>query len=324
MKVDITRQPFLLASASSLLLVGVGTAFKLPFDVVQSGTAAPLGAFASAFQRSCPVWSAAAVFAIAVCCGYSLTRSSVRYDLYARRTYLAMVFFSLVSCCLFGGGEWLRNWCALAVLLLACRNYSAGFKRSYRFGEMFRGSFFLGTVPLIYAPAAILLLLMPAMLFLFRRPAREVPAAVVGLCLPAAIASYVWWACGYDIGYVVCRTIDAATVPSGFSLFSGVSLPELAAWGVTLFIVLTTIGVYMSEYRVLKFKARRIHIYYIVTAVLCFSTFALSGSDEGSLLLLSIPCAMVMPLLFVRASVRFSLLLYVSLVAAVLASVFLR
>ncbi len=320
MKTDIVRQPFLLASASSLVLAGLGAAFNLPSDAVSGSAAAPLGGFISAFQHSYPVWSAVAVFVAAVCLGYMLMRSSVRYDLYGSRTYVVIVLFPLVACCVTGGGEWLRNWCAMAALVLAGCNYEAGFKRSYRFGEIFRGSFFLGMVPLIYAPAIPLLLLLPLLLFVFRRPAREVPVALVGLLLPTAMASYVWWACGSDFTYVVDRIIEAAAAPSGYSVFAGMSLPELAAMGVVLFIVLASVGVYLFEFRSLKFKARCIHIYYMLQSLLCLSTFALSGADGGSLVLLSISCAIVMPLLFVRAPARFSLVLYVVLLVAAVVS----
>jgi len=320
MKTDIVRQPFLFASASSLVLAGLGAAFNLPSDAVSGGAAAPLGGLISAFQHSCPVWSAVAVFVAAMYCGYLLMRSSVRYDLYGSRTYVVIVLFPLVACCISDGGEWLRNWCAMVALVLAGCNYEAGFKRSYRFGEIFRGSFFLGTVPLIYAPAIPLLLLLPLLLFVFRRPAREVPVALVGLFLPAAMASYVWWACGYDFTYVANCILDAAAEPSGYSVFAGMSLPELAVTGVVLFIVLASAGVYLFEFRSLKFKARCIHIYYMSQALLCLSTFALSGADGGSLVLLSIFCAIVMPLLFVRAPARFSLVLYVLLLVTAVVS----
>jgi hypothetical protein len=316
-KIDITRQPLLLALATSLALTVLGLSFRLPFNVPlpEVSIETPLGALLAGFQRSHHVWSVVAVFLTAITSAYLVTRSSVRHNLYTRRTYIAMVMFSLCTCCLFGCEEWLRSWATLLALQLACRNFESGFRRSYAFGEMFRGAFFLGLVPLLYAPAATVLVSLPLMIFLFHRPAREVPVIVVGACLPLAISSYVWWGMGYELGYVAERTIAAATAESGYSLFGGAQLFDLLAMGAVLFVVLMSLGVYMIELGALKFKARRVHIFYVVLAAMILLSSLAEGSDCCTWLLMSLPLSVSMPLLFVRAEVRFSMVTYVVLIA---------
>lgn len=315
-KIDITRQPLLLALATSLALTVLGLSFRLPFNVPlpEVSIETPLGALLAGFQRSHHVWSVVAVFLTAITSAYLVTRSSVRHNLYTRRTYIAMVMFSLCTCCLFGCEEWLRSWATLLALQLACRNFESGFRRSYAFGEMFRGAFFLGLVPLLYAPAATVLVSLPLMIFLFHRPVREVPVIVVGACLPLAISSYVWWGMGYELGYVTERTIAAATAESGYSLFGGAQLFDLLAMGAVLFVVLMSLGVYMIELGALKFKARRIHVFYISIAVLTLTSSLAAGSDCCTWLLLSLPIAVLMPLLFVRTEARLSMVAYLMLV----------
>lgn len=315
-KIDITRQPLLLALATSLALTVLGLSFRLPFDVPLPAHSieTPLGALLAAFQRSHHGWSIVAVFLTAISTAYLATRSTVRYDLYTRRTYISMVMFSLCACCLFGCEEWLRSWATLLTLQLACRNFEAGFRRSYAFGESFRGAFFLGLVPLIYAPAATVLFTLPLLIFLFRRPAREVPVALVGVCLPWAISSYVWWGMGYEFGYVAEQTIAAALTPSGYSLFGGAQIFDLLAMGAVLFVVLMSLGVYMIELGALKFKARRVHIFYVVLAAMILLSSLAEGSDCCTWLLMSLPLSVSMPLLFVRAEVRFSMVTYVVLI----------
>ena len=314
-KIDITRQPLLLALATSLVLTVLGLLFRLPFNapLPTMSIETPLGALLAAFQRSHHGWSVAAVFLTAISSAYLVTRSTVRYDLYMRRTYIAMVMFSLCACCLFGCEEWLRSWATLLTLQLACRNFEAGFRRSYAFGETFRGAFFLGLVPLIYAPAATVLLVLPVLIFLFRRPAREVPVALVGVCLPWAITSYVWWGMGYELDYVINSTIAAALTESGYSLFGGAGLFDLLAMGTVLFVVLMSVGVYLLELGTLKFKARRIHVFYVLLAAMILSSSLAAGSDCCTWLLMSMPLAVSMPLLFVRAEVRFSMITYLLL-----------
>lgn len=307
----------MLALATSLVLTVLGLLFRLPFDVALPATSVetPLGAMLAAFQRAHRGWAVLMVFVTAISAAYLTTRSSVRYDLYTHRTYIAMVMFSLCACCLFGCEEWLRSWATLVTLQLACRNFEAGFRRSYSFGETFRGAFFLGLVPLLYAPAVTVLVALPVLLFLFRRPAREVPAAVVGVCLPLAISSYVWWGMGFPIEYMTEQIVAAATAESGYTLFGGARLIDLLAMGAVLFVVLMSLGVYLIELGALKFKARRIHVFYLILVGLILASLLMAGSDCCTWLLLSLPLSVSMPLLFVRAESRFSMVTYLLLIA---------
>lgn len=315
-KINITGQPLLLTLATSLVLTVLGLMFRLPSasELPALSVETPLGELLAAFQRAHRGWSVVAVFMTAISSAYLVTRSSVRYELYGVRTFIAMVMFSLCSCCLFGCEEWLRSWAAMLALLLACRNFEAGFKRSYAFGATFRGAFFLGLVPLIYAPAATVMLALPAIIFLFRRPAREVAVAVVGICLPVLMTSYIWWGMGYDFGYVVERMVAAATTESGYTLFGGAQLLDLLAMGAVLFVVLMSLGVYLIELGALKFKSRRIHVFYVLLAMLILCSSLAEGSDCCTWLLMSLPLSVSMPLLFVRAEGRFSLVVYLALV----------
>ena len=70
----------------------------------------------------------------------------------------------------------------------------------------------------------------------------------------------------------------------------------------------------MIELGALKFKARRIHVFYIALAATILASALAAGSDCCTWLLLSLPIAVSMPLLFVRAEVRFSMVTYIALV----------
>ena len=81
-----------------------------------------------------------------------------------------------------------------------------------------------------------------------------------------------------------------------------------------LFVVLMSLGVYLIELGALKFKSRRIHIFYVLLALLILSSSLAQGSDCCTWLLLSLPLSVSMPLLFVRAEGRFSMVVYLALV----------
>lgn len=315
MKLDITRQPFPLVLASSLVLTGIGFAFGLPLHATPASPATPIGQIIDNLQVSFPVPALIIVIAAALYCAYMTTRTTVRYELHVRRTYITMILFTIMACMIFNGEAWLRNWICMTLLLQTCLCYEHGFKRSYRFGEIFRGSFYLGLLPLIYAPAATLLLLMPAMIFLFNRPARELPSAIVGLALPTLMASYIYWAAGYDFGYLAEMTVAAIYAPSGYSLFGNIPMPELILLGVILFTLLMATGIYATSAGGFKFRARRIQLFNIFIFVLTMLSALLPGHDICSLALTAIPCSVIMPVFFTHVDTRISLSLYTAILA---------
>ena len=117
--------------------------------------------------------SAAASIVMLFVAGFLIGRSSVRAELYATRCFLAMPLFGVVSCGVLLSSDYLTQSLTLLLLALASRNYYNSFHRHYCFDRMFRGSLYVGLIPLLYAPGAGLLLLIPLVVLLFRRTLRE-------------------------------------------------------------------------------------------------------------------------------------------------------
>lgn len=151
-----------------------------------SGRQRPLGYYTAAFRLSWPLLSAAASIVMLFVAGFLIGRSSVRAELYATRCFLAMPLFGVVSCGVLLSSDFLTQSLTLLLLALASRNYYNSFHRHYCFDRMFRGSLYVGLIPLLYAPGAGLLLLIPLVVLLFRahaarsgrRAVRRDPAAL--------------------------------------------------------------------------------------------------------------------------------------------------
>ena len=173
---DIIRQPLPVATFTFLVIVIIAFVrawVTQRFAGEIPAVSAPLGYYTAAFRLSWPLLSAAASIVMLFVAGFLIGRSSVRAELYATRCFLAMPLFGVVSCGVLLSSDFLTQSLTLLLLALASRNYYNSFHRHYCFDRMFRGSLYVGLIPLLYAPGAGLLLLIPLVVLLFRRTLRE-------------------------------------------------------------------------------------------------------------------------------------------------------
>ena len=158
---DIIRQPLPVATFTFLVVVIVAFVrawVTQRFAGEIPAVSAPLGYYTAAFRLSWPLLSAAASIVMLFVAGFLIGRSSVRAELYATRCFLAMPLFGVVSCGVLLSSDYLTQSLTLLLLALASRNYYNSFHRHYCFDRMFRGSLYVGLIPLLYAPGAGLLL----------------------------------------------------------------------------------------------------------------------------------------------------------------------
>lgn len=166
---DIIRQPLPVATFTFLVVVIVAFVrawVTQRFAGEIPAVSAPLGYYTAALRLSWPLLSAAASIVMLFVAGFLIGRSSVRAELYATRCFLAMPLFGVVSCGVLLSSDYLTQSLTLLLLALASRNYYNSFHRHYCFDRMFRGSLYVGLIPLLYAPGAGLLLLIPLVVLL--------------------------------------------------------------------------------------------------------------------------------------------------------------
>ena len=236
---------------------GVGKATRVEL-IINFEEDAPLGYYTAAFRLSWPLLSAAASIVMLFVAGFLIGRSSVRAELYATRCFLAMPLFGVVSCGVLLSSDYLTQSLTLLLLALASRNYYNSFHRHYCFDRMFRGSLYVGLIPLLYAPGAGLLLLIPLVVLLFRRTLREAVVALSGAILPLFFAGFIHWAAGGRFDGPVRQVAAAITSDSGYRFFDGNTLFSLIAWGVIFFLLICSAAGVLLDIRTLKTKPRNI------------------------------------------------------------------
>lgn len=308
MKPDVVRQPFLLALFSLLLPL----AFSLGGSVGAEPLArpAPLGGLLLAFQVRFPVWAAVAAGLTALAAAVRAGRLAVRYGFYPVPTALVVPLYGTVACGIFAGPDYLPDFVSSYVLLLSLRHFCAGFRNGYAVGPFFRGAFCLGVLPLLYAPALPLpLLLLPAAVCL-RRTLRETFVALCGGVLPLAGACYVGWALGAEPFALLRQLWDAFLEPGGFRLFEQGTALLPVVLGALLFTVICAVVAGAAGLRTQSRKARGMLTYVMVLLGAVAALGAVPGADAGLFALGAVSAALLMPLALVRVRREWAALWY--------------
>ena len=324
---DIIRQPLPVATFTFLVVVIVAFVrawVTQRFAGEIPAVSAPLGYYTAAFRLSWPLLSAAASIVMLFVAGFLIGRSSVRAELYATRCFLAMPLFGVVSCGVLLSSDYLTQSLTLLLLVLASRNYYNSFHRHYCFDRMFRGSLYVGLIPLLYAPGAGLLLLIPLVVLLFRRTLREVAVAVAGLLLPALTLCYVNWAAGGEFLAPVAEPGSAFIAGTPLSLFLSTPVHNLVLPGAVFLLDLTALLFFLSDIHALGTKPRLIFIFNISVLLLTAAALCGPAATPATVALAAVPSAVLLPFMFVRIHRAIALPLYLLLLASAVISAVLQ
>ena len=187
MKIDIARQP-LVPAFVTLFALAVTAMWGGAGNGVSAGapeTMPLLGGALTRFQAAYPVWARLAAGFMILFTGMCTGRIAIRYNLYGVSTCLPIPLYAVVACGIFSGGNYLTAFAASMLLALAAKNYCRSYCNGYGFDAIFRASLYLGLLPLVYAPATPLVLILPLAILLFKRTFREAVVAAAGLILAA-------------------------------------------------------------------------------------------------------------------------------------------
>lgn len=200
MKIDIARQP-LVPAFVTLFALAVTAMWGGAGNGVSAGapeTMPLLGGALARFQAAYPVWARLAAGFMILFTGMCTGRIAIRYNLYGVSTCLPIPLYAVVACGHRFGRKLPDGIRRLDAAALAAKNYCRSYCNGYGFDAIFRASLYLGLLPLVYAPATPLVLILPLAILLFRRTFREVVVAAAGLILPVLTACYVSWGAGEE------------------------------------------------------------------------------------------------------------------------------
>ncbi len=333
MKFDIARQPLIPAF---LTLAALTAAAMWNIDVAQglppAATPAADPAFAITlpeaglrlFQTAHPLWSKWIAALLLLLAGTAIGRTGIRYNLYSVSTCLPIPLFGCLVSGVLLNDQFLAATLAAALLTLALKNYCRSFCNGFGFDAIFRASLYLGMLPLVDPAALPMLLMMPLAILLFRRTLREATVALAGLLLPGLLVAYINWGAGGS--FTALFTHTAATFADGplAGLFASLPLQELAVLGGMAVLDLLSGLFFLSDIYAVGTKARLIFIFIIGTLLLAALTLCGPAADAGTLSLLAVPSALMLPFMMVRTHAPVALLFYLLLLGGALGGVFLH
>ena len=290
MKPDIIRQPLLLAIASILVVIAAAmttgtTISPAPETMISTPLGDLIGLFQERFPRCSRILCGGLLLLTGILCG----RLAVRYGLYPVSSTLTIPLYGLVACGILLGREYLTESVAAFVLLLSTQNFFACFRNGYAIGAVFRASFFLGLLPLLYAPLLPLPLLVLAAAFCFRRTLREVFVSLCSVVLPFLAVCYIAWGQGANPLDTPAGLWHSFVSDSGYRIFGLIS------------------------FRTVSIKARGMLTYTILLFTVTGCLIAVPSVTPGLLAVAAVPAALLMPLTFIRIQRTVGTLLYLIL-----------
>ncbi len=325
MKLDIVRQPLMVAFLTLLVFVAAGMARTgcIRPDYISTGEIASLlGGTLLLMQERWPLLLKMVCGVLVFFSGVALGRVTVRYGLYSVHTYLAIPLFGLFACGVFISSSYCVEYLSALLLVLSVRNYYAGFRNGYSFSALFRASLYLGSIPLIYTPALLLVPVLPLAISLFKRSARESCVALFGFLLPFLTYSYITWGMGGSFSAPAVLLWDGFLTPSGFSV-SELPVSALILLGTLLLVMIFTAVCYFADLYASGTKPRTILLFNLILFLLCAGMFFVPSGTAAAAALAAVPTATLLPLLLVRITRPAAMCLYIGLIGLCAASLFL-
>lgn len=319
MKPDIIRQPLLLAIASLLVVIAAamttGTVISpAPETVISTPLGDLIGLFQERFPRCSRIFCGSLLLLTGILCG----RLAVLYPV---SSTLTIPLYGLVACGILLGREYLTESVTAFILLLSTQSFFACFRNGYAIGAVFRASFFLGLLPLLYAPLLPLPLLILAAAFCFRRTLREVFVSLCGVILPFLAVCYVAWGQGANPVDIPVGLWHSFVSDSGYRIFANTPPLVPAILGIVLFIVLCAVFFGLISFRAISIKARGMLTYTILLFTVTGSLMAVPSVTPGLLAVAAVPAALLMPLTFIRIQRTVGTLLYLVLYFVCIANI---
>jgi len=320
MMVNAGRQPF---PASVAICGALAALLVVRYRMGLDPTAAPfeggmpLAAALVRLSTDMP-WVAAVMAAVLVTWTLMVVvQITVRFAPASGRNYLPPQLLIIGAGGVAVGGETLAAMVGAWLLVLGLRGFAFSFRKGYRFSEVFHAGFFLGCLPLLYAPAAAVVpLVTVAAVAVYRRSLREAVVALVGMGVAVPAAGFVYWAAGEPAGFIYRELWRCATVPT--HALGLTPWPSLVIGGLVAALAAIAVVWGHSHRKSFRNTPYRFLQHAALTLLFVSASAALPGSTATLVPLAAVPCAAVSAFAFHGRAAVVSTAIYIAVVAAVL------
>lgn len=263
---DILKQPLptILFTLVALLVAQTLRATTAAYPAESpAGALSPLGEWIDALLGE---WGIVAVVLSVLVASVIITRIIARYSLSVVRSFVPMVLYVVGVCgVLFPVGS-AALMLALLMMVHATDLMLMSFKRTERFSEVMRASFWSGLATLIVPDMVYLLALLPLQWLIWQRSPREMVAGVIMALLPLLPASFCWWVGGKEPLWLFGEWQAAITTPHTPDLAllyqQCGGLGSALLLGTLLVLTLASVVVFLVGYTSMRLRARKGHIYF--------------------------------------------------------------
>lgn len=262
----------------------------------------PLGVMLEEFALSMPALSGYIMLFFVLLNAILITRIVIRNMIYTDKVFMPAIVYIAVACGSYFGPESITGVAAAWLMVCSADLIINSFRRQKQYSRTFLASVLWGSVLLIYAPAAVFIILVPAALVVFRKDWHETVIAIIGFILPITIGSYIYWGMGEEFRYlgqvlydsVMCYDIQAA-FPADFLR------PDLLVfWGVTSLITIISILIFFGRASLIRTRPYKSIVFFIWMLVLSAALFVAPCRSVSDFPIIALPLSVIMPFFFNR------------------------
>ncbi len=297
-----------------LLVVAVVATLRTYFWSSESESvaniAAPIGDILQHWQAHIPVLSAV-VWAVALFIfGLGVGRLGVRYSIYPAYTLMGIPVFAVVASCVVGTTDYLLTAVAVAVMYQAMKSMTRFIMRTERFSDLSLAMLYLGVLPLVFAPAAVLYVAMPLLVLAVRASWRDVVVTLASVLLAPAAICYWGWCAGGEFAAPAIDIYNSLFSVSGFRIFEAMNIVTILLLGVIIIMIVSALALTISDRYSIKSKSRVMLRFSALLVAVLTAIFCLPSATATLFALIAVPVAMFVPLFFVRMGIGFTETMY--------------
>lgn len=321
MKFDIIRQQ-VFTSLVTLFVMSLAGVFVLLVGVHSSlelvANESLLGGYIIDFQHSHVAWSAIISSAMIFISAVKLGRVVSTQNLFEVSTSIQLPLIGVMMWCVTLGADFLLSATVVTLSATIVREFLLAMRNTNYLPNLFNAALALSLLPLIYTPAAMMWIIVPFILLWVGVTLREWIVGVVGLLLPVAIVSYIFWLCGAELLLPVESMAAMFVEWSTLADISGIMLFRSLIIAVALLLtLLSMVWVKNALYK----NRRRMHIT-LITILFALSTLVTPSATLLSFALLAPPLAITTAYAAVNLRGTVANILYFTFLALLVLSMF--
>lgn len=319
----IVQHRILDLSATLFVIVVVTTlrSYFLPTDDESiANTLTPIGSLVQSVQQSLPLLSALVWAMVLGFAGLDAGRYGPKFSLYPAYTLMAIPIFGVIAGAVMVSTDYLLSGVAMLLMLFGTKYLLRCIMRTESYNDLSLSMLCYGTLPLLFAPAAILYLVLPFLVLVVRNTWRDWVVSTFSLAFPLLAISYWRWCAGLGFRSAGEMIYTSMFTASEFSFFSTLNIAGIALLGIIIVMVACAISLIISDRYSLKVKSRAVMRFNAFMLLATLVMFFMPGCTATIFAIIATPVALLSPIVFVRMGVGFTESLYRLLLLAAAAN----